>query len=97
MTTRCAGRNQAAVVELASGRYDLVVFDVSLKAPRSWYCLACWAASARSGDRHIARRFTPRARECARELGIRLLLVKPYRLPAVETVRFALTNGYRQI
>ena len=40
---------------------------------------------------------TPRARECARELGIRLLLVKPYRLPALlEAVRYALTNGHRK-
>lgn len=97
---REAANHSAAVVELASGRYDLVVFDVSLESAEELSVLF-WLAGLHPrvpviGTLH--EELTPQARECARELGIRLLLVKPYRLPALlETVRFALTNGHRQI
>jgi DNA-binding response OmpR family regulator len=93
---REAASHSAAVLQLVSGRYDLVVFDVSL-ASAEQLTFAFWLGARRPrvpviGTLH--EKLTPRARECARELGIRLLLVKPYRLPVLlEAVRYALTNG----
>lgn len=97
---REAANHSAAIVDLASWRYDLVVFDVSLASAEEVSVLF-WLAGRHPrvpviGTLHEG--LTPRARECARELGIRLLLVKPYRLSALlETVRFALTNRHRQV
>ncbi len=97
---REAANHSAAIVELASGRYDLVVFDVSLASAEELTVLF-WL-----GGHHprvpvigtIHEELTPRARECALELGIRLLLVKPFRLPVLlEAVRYALRNGQRRI
>ena len=96
---REAANHSAAVVELACGRYDLVVFDVSLASAEELTVLF-WLSGRHPrvpviGTLH--EELTPRARECALELGIRLLLVKPYRLPVLlDTVRYALTAGQRR-
>jgi CheY-like chemotaxis protein len=93
---REAANHSAAILQLVSARYDLVVYDVSL-ASAEQLTFAFWLGARRPrvpviGTLH--EELTPRARECARELGMRLLLVKPYRLPVLlEAVRHALTNG----
>jgi CheY-like chemotaxis protein len=93
---REVANHSEAVLELACGRYDLVVFDVSLASAEELTVLV-WL-----GDRYprvpvigtLHEEITPRARECAVELGMRLLLVKPYRLPALlDAVRYALTSA----
>jgi DNA-binding response OmpR family regulator len=93
---REAATHSAAIVQLASGRYDLVVFDVSLASAEELTVLF-WL-----GRRHprvpvigtLHEELGPRARECALELGIRFLLVKPFRLPVLlDTVRCALTTA----
>ena len=93
---REAANHSAAILQLVSARYDLVVFDVSL-ASAEQLTFAFWLGARRPrvpviGTLH--EELTPRTRKCARELGIRLLLVKPYRLPVLlEAVRYALTTG----
>jgi len=97
---REAANHSAAVAELACHRYDLVVFDISLASAEE-LTFPFWL-----GARHprvpvigtLHEELTPRARECALELGIRLLLVKPYRLPALlDAVRYALAPERRGI
>ena len=96
---REAANHSSAVLELVCGRYDLVVFDIRLASAEE-LTFAFWLGARYPrvpviGTLH--EELTPRARECALELGIRLLLVKPYRLSALlETVRYALANRHRR-
>lgn len=95
------GRDHSeAVVELACGRYDLVVFDVSLASAEELTVLL-WL-----GDRYprtpvigtLHEEIMLRARECALEFGMRLLLVKPYRLPALlDAARYTLTTSQSDV
>ena len=93
---REASTYSGAIVHLASGRCDLVVFDVSLASAEELTVLF-WFGRRRPrvpviGTLH--EELAPRARECALELGIRFLLVKPFRLPVLlDTVRCALTTA----
>lgn len=85
-----------AIIQLASTHYDLVVADISLASAEE-LTLLVWL-----GSKHpripvigtLREEPTPETRECALELGMRLLLVKPYRLAALlDAVRCALTAG----
>ena len=90
---REAANHSAAVVELACGRYDLVVFDVSL-ASAEQLTFAFWLGARRPRVPVIGTLHEELTPGHANVAGIQLLLVKPYRLPALlEAVRHALTNG----
>jgi DNA-binding NtrC family response regulator len=87
-----------AIAQLSYTPYDVVVADIRLVSDEA-LTLVVWLAG-----RHpripvigmLREQLTPEARGCARQLGIRQLLVKPYSLAALsEAVKCTLTAHFR--
>jgi two-component system response regulator GlrR len=92
---RAVATRSEAIVELASNRYELVITDINLDSAEE-LTLPVWLNLKHPEIPLIgtlSEELTPEARGCARQLGMRLFLVKPYRLPALlDAVKCALTT-----
>lgn len=90
---RAVATHSEAIVELASNRYEVVITDINLDSAEE-LTLPVWLSLKHPEIPLIGtlrEALTPEARGCARQLGMRQLLVKPYHLPALlDAVRCAL-------
>ena len=93
---RAVATHSEAIAELASNRYGVVITDINLDSAEE-LTLPVWLSLKHPEIPLIGtlrEELTPEGRGCARQLGMRLLLVKPYRLPALlDAVKCALMHG----
>jgi len=80
-----AATQSEAITRIASSRYDAVIADVSLDSAEE-LILPVWLSVKHRATPLIGtvrKQLTPETRRSAEQLGMRQLLVKPYRLPAL--------------